>query len=73
MVVRMMETDDRHNPVEVIVGKGNRFPAALVESKGRSPFPPHDELLAVRLQDGDLATAFGESFGRCPRTPSYVE
>jgi len=69
----MMKTHDRHNPVEVIVGKGNRFPAALVESKGGSPSPPHDELLAVRLQDDDLATPFGESFGRRPRTPSYIE
>jgi hypothetical protein len=69
----MMETHDRHDSVEVIIRKGNRFPTALLEPQIGSPSPAHRELLPVRLQDGDLATALGELSSRRPRTSPYIK
>ncbi len=73
LVVCVMETDDRNDPVEVLIGKGNRFPAALLESQAGSPFPAFGEFLPVRLQDDDIATPLGEMFGRRPGTSSHIE
>jgi len=73
LILRVMESDDRHDPVEIVVGKGNRFSTALLEPECGSPLPTHGDFLPVRLQDRDLATALGEPFRRRPGTSSDVE
>src|SRR5256885_3936020 len=65
----VVEGDDRHDPVEVLIRRGDRLSLAFLEPLCGSPLSAHGEFLPVRLKDGDLAAAPRESFGRCPAPP----
>jgi len=73
LILRVVESDDRHDPVEVVVWKGDRFSTTLAELECGSPLPAHGDFLPVRLQDGDLATAHGEPFRCRPSASSHVK
>jgi hypothetical protein len=73
LVRDVVERDDREDPIERRVGKGDRLPSTFFEPDGRPLPSAQGDLLGVRVEHDDLAAATRHAFRGQPGSPADIE